>query len=194
MVFEIFGIKFYLSYVFVSLLTAFAAIDKSRLFLPTLFSVILHEAAHLFILLAFGCKIRKIKFTIGEIGIEYITPPDKTSSILSLLAGPITNLIVSYFFFCFSFELLFGLNLILGIVNLLPIIGLDGGSIVEKLLEGYINPRLSKIILFSTSVCSSLTLLTINRMFLNNNFSIIIFSLYLILPVILKNLLKENRF
>ena len=194
MVFEIFGIKFYLSYVFVSLLTVFAAIDKSRLFLPTLFSVILHEAAHLFILLTFGCKIRKIKFTIGEIGIEYITPPDKTSSILSLLAGPITNLIVSYFFFCFGFELLFGLNLILGIVNLLPIIGLDGGSIVEQLLEGYINRKMSKIILFLASVCASLTLLTINRMFLNNNFSIIIFSIYLILPVILKNLLKENRF
>jgi len=193
MSFNIFGIRFYVSYIFVSMLTLFSAIDKTETFIPMIISIAIHEFAHCFMLLMFNCRIKSVKLTIGAVGIEYITPPDKTAVIFSLLAGPIINLVVSFFCLYFRLDTLFGVNLILGIINLLPIIGLDGGSIIDALLDGVISRKAILVLLTVTSGCSVSALLTLNLMCFNNNYSVIIFCTYLILPVFLKILLKEKR-
>ena len=193
MIFTLFGIKVYISYFFISMLTILSAVDETEIFVPMVLSIILHESAHLLILFLFGCKIGKIKLTIGEIGIEYLTPPDKTATLFSLVAGPIMNFTVSLIFLYFGIDLLFGINLILGFINLLPIKGLDGGSVIEKIFEGHISNKMTSLLLNVTSVFTVIVFLILNFSLLDNNYSVYIFCIYLILPIILKNLLKEKR-
>ncbi len=105
-------------------------------------SAFLHEAGHLVCLLSAGCRDLTLSLLPGGAAIAGREidrlPPKK--ALVSILAGPVVNLVLSAaLFFCgrlFSLPTGEGvlLNLTLGLLNLLPLSFLDGGRALAVLL------------------------------------------------------------
>lgn len=105
----------------------------------------LHEIGHIIPMLAFGCDIKEISF--GGMGIKI----EKSSAILSYhqecvvaLCGPFINLILAVllFFFKNKSEFLhtaFNINIGLFVINLLPIVMLDGGRFLKYFLLNFLS-------------------------------------------------------
>ena len=108
----------------------------------------LHELSHLAAALLIGLKPKRITFYPFGVNLQL-----KNSMIYSLseeiilyLAGPLSNLLMALFaplFFRSSvwFDLLYWQNIGLCLLNLLPILPLDGGIILKKALSHYLGYR-----------------------------------------------------
>jgi len=110
-------------------------------------SVLIHEFAHSFVARSFGFKVRKIILHCfgGTAQIEIQEGSDKLSyskkELIIAAAGPISSLILSIVFlgiFAFSgitlFGMVFYINFILFIFNIIPAWPLDGGKVLRSLL------------------------------------------------------------
>ena len=187
--FTLFGIDFFISYIFVCAFLIFMANDTSGQFIPLIFSVFVHEAGHIIMLFIFGQKLKRADLKIGAIRVEYSSYAIKSERIVALLAGPLSNLLLALIWHLFGNENLFYINIVLCVYNLLPIKGLDGGSIIEALSEGKISPK--KIDLFLNLTTFAVAIFVLVGFFLlyknsMSNYSLILFCIYLILPFIIK--------
>lgn len=184
-----FGVKIEISYIFICALTLFIGADRSGLFIPILISVTLHEIAHITVLLFFGCRIRAINLAVGTLGIAYDDALTKSQKILSLFAGPLANLLLAGIFILLKNTELWAINLILAIYNLLPVSNLDGGEIIRTFLEGIkSNTVISKILNISSAVLALSVVTLFIALFVRGmeNYSILLFAIYLILPLLFK--------
>ncbi len=112
-------------------------------FLPALLiSALFHELGHLLAMLFFGAYPTRLR--LGAIGfkIDYFGVISPLQEMLTALAGPALGLLFSFFcallgnFLQWDFFLLCaGLGFILNAFNLLPILPLDGGRLMEFLLS-----------------------------------------------------------
>ncbi len=141
MKFKLFGTEIYISFLFLAMVTVMIAFDKTGLIVPTLFSVLCHELGHLFCMWALGSTPKRIKLIPASVQItDSITSRYKTDNIVSL-CGPLVNILLfAVFYINYSIwrntqVLIFALlNLILGLFNLLPVKGLDGGRILHNII------------------------------------------------------------
>lgn len=112
-------------------------------------SVLLHELAHAFVALRKGGQVRDITLLmIGGVSNVTELPRQPRHEALMALAGPIASAVIAAFFFAlyvvlgvtelhslrFAFFYLAGLNLVLGLFNLVPAFPMDGGRILRGLL------------------------------------------------------------
>lgn len=195
MKFNIFGVKVEISYVFVCFLTLFIGMDRSSLFLPVFFSVLLHELGHILPLFYFNCRIRELNLKIGTVGVVFDNNLTKLERIISQLSGPMSNLLLSGICLIFKNKQLWAINIILFIYNLLPVHYLDGGSIITTLLSGIVSEEKINIILsINTIILVFISLISFVFLYIKEiyNYSLLLFALYLILPLIIKNLLKDS--
>ncbi len=189
MTFNVFGIKFVISYFFMTALLIFIANDKSGIFIPLLFSVCLHELSHLVFLCLCGVKIREISLVPGSVGINHTELDTKGQKLICLFAGPLSNMLASAVFRILRLDTLFIINLFLSVLNLLPARGLDGGSIVCALLEGKFSHDRISFILKLLSLIMALIIVGVFFILLYNNsvnYSLLLFALYLIIPFFMK--------
>lgn len=121
------------------------------IFVGQVVGMILHESGHAISGLAFNAKVSECGLLFGicvlgayvKLEESYIKSRLKRVQILAAgvemnfaISG--TALILSYIFNSL-FSIFFGIavsNLLLGLINLLPIVGLDGGQIINQLLGG----------------------------------------------------------
>lgn len=195
MKFHIFGVKVEISYVFICFLTLFISMDRSNLFLPVFFSIFLHEIGHIVPLFYFNCKIRELNLKIGAIGVIFDDNLTKLERIISQLSGPMTNLLLSGICLMFKYKLLWAINTILCIYNLLPVHYLDGGSIIKTSLSGIATEdKINTILSINTIILVFISIILFIFLYINGirNYSLLLFALYLILPLIVKNLLKDG--
>lgn len=170
----------------------YIAVDRTGYIIPLIISVLIHETAHIICLSAFKCRIKSVKLLLYTVGVEYNVSPSDTVRFISLLCGPLSNLIVAIISYASKNYVLFGINILLSIYNLLPVNGLDGGEILEIFLSKFLSHtiifKVMKILtlLISTLFCVALFLFT-------NNFSFIILCLYLLSGLILKKTLKDTH-
>ena len=71
MSFKLFGIKVEISFILGCIIALYIAGDRTGVILPALVSIICHELAHILVLKAFKCRVKKVKLLIGTVGIEY---------------------------------------------------------------------------------------------------------------------------
>lgn len=157
--------------IFVFLLL-FVLIGQVKIYALLIGFALLHEIGHLIMGVAVGLKPQEMKMTPVGISITfqndvgYYTPNQRMlKEIAVAIAGPLVNIVVVVVCFIFSFpsSLIWIVNLVLAIINLLPIYPLDGGRIVKSILkrvatqeeaEDYMYTISNTMLILLTMVCS----------------------------------------
>lgn len=116
----------------------------------TLFCALMHELGHY--LAAFACHAVPTKIVVYPFGADMVLPDglrSYRSDIFIALLGPAINIILFVIglvlplsdFFC-------ACNLVLAFINLMPVKGLDGGTVLHNLLLSFVSPKTAdKIVL-----------------------------------------------
>jgi len=175
-----------------------------------IFFALIHEIAHIVVGVLYGLKPKTLKITPFGISI-YFEKYKKNGGrilekqkILIALAGPFSNILIAFsimilpmeLFLHISQENLIYANLVLAVVNLVPIYPLDGGRIVKSIFN-LINSdkkkniilleRISYITLIILTCVSSILILNIHNIAI---FFIIIYLWYLVLQQVKYNRIK----
>ena len=140
--FRFFGTEIYISFLFSAVIAFMIATDRTGLVIPTLFSVLLHEVGHLIFMWIFECEPKSIKLVPASISITRGMSAKKYGDLLISLAGPMVNLImfcslyVNFLITKSAFSLDCALiNLAFFTFNMLPVSGLDGGTVLKIILS-----------------------------------------------------------
>ena len=146
------GIRIKLSFLFFWFFALLLFIDKSGFVLMGFIAASIHELGHLLAFVLLNDLPTELSFEVAGIKMvrsQKIIPAWK--SLVQLLAGSSLN-------FIFFFILLFSLHSVnrisvfatchfmLGVFNLLPIRALDGGKIIQLLLDKIFSPRISVLV------------------------------------------------
>lgn len=143
------GINIELHYTFILLLLLAAFLGVGAfLFIVLLFlMVVLHEFAHSITSRLNGIPVKKIiLLPLGGASIIDLDTATPATSFRIALAGPLMSIVLGLFFGALAvfapaglavvtLQLLFALNLLLGVFNLLPAFPLDGGRVLKSYLE-----------------------------------------------------------
>lgn len=145
--------------------------------------ILLHELGHAITGITLGLKVKKININVFGLSIEFENYGKEriNNKIIIDMAGPAINIISFIVAVIFKNEEIAYINILLAIINLLPIYPLDGGRIVKNLLlkkynykqvVGY-TEKTSKNTLIIITAVSSLVILYIK------NFGIFLVIIYL---------------
>jgi len=131
---------------FILLCIIYVYLGLAREIMVVLLSVLVHEVAHGIMAKIMGLKIAEIYILPfgGQAKIEDFTGLDPDKEIYVALAGPIISLSMAAIFYFLplkinytTLDILVKVNLLLGCINLLPALPLDGGRVLRALLSPY---------------------------------------------------------
>lgn len=108
--------------------------DTTELTMIFILSAFIHELGHLIAILLCKGKIISIKLTVFGGIINYHQQGGKLKDIIICASGAIFGLITAYISSKLGYFTFSGANLILSIVNIIPVLPLDGGRIAEQIL------------------------------------------------------------
>ncbi len=140
--FKLFGTEIYISFFFAAVITAMLAFDRTGLIIPVIFTVVMHELGHLFAMWVLDCQPKRIRLVPAAVEITNKMPVKQKKEIIIAVCGPAVNIVI--FFTLYFNYMAFGrdtslyyalINLLIGVFNLLPVTGLDGGNILFALLS-----------------------------------------------------------
>lgn len=196
MKFKLLGTQIYISFLFVAIIALMLATDRTGLLLPSLFAVTIHEVAHLFAMWLVDLAPKRIRLIPASVQIVRKFGVSFKNEIFIALMGPVANLLlfaVLYFNF-----LSFGnvmvqyyalINLVVGVFNLIPVVGLDGGTVLLELLSRKMDYSRATAILkiITLIVCVTCFVLAI-FMFIKGKFnpSVLILAVYFFIMFLLK--------
>ena len=111
--------------------------QSTKIFALTFIFILLHELGHLVTGITIGLKIKKINIHISGLSVEFenYEKQRNANKIVVDIAGPLINIITLVIAIIIKQEEIAYINLLLAIVNLLPIYPLDGGRILRTLLR-----------------------------------------------------------
>ena len=111
--------------------------QSTKIFALTFIFILLHELGHLVTGITIGLKIKKINIHISGLSVEFENygKQRNANKIVVDIAGPLINIIALVIAIIIKQEEIAYINLLLAIVNLLPIYPLDGGRILRTLLK-----------------------------------------------------------
>lgn len=186
---KLFGVRFKISFLFTVYLALITLFDKSGDILYFFAAALVHEAAHLLTMCFLNSKPMEILLIPGGINIIGKGATSSFDEFLILLSGPLCNLICFY-----SFNGTFSsVSLLLFAYNILPINGLDGGSMLRILLSEIFCESVCKMVIniFTVLFYACLICAFICFFGVGEYYSLIIYSVYMISVLFLKKLLKE---
>ena len=144
MKFKFLGTEFYISFLFCAIVCFMLVIDRTGLIIPTFFAVLVHECGHLFAMWVCDCQPKAIRLIPTSVQITRGFSTKKYGEAAIAFCGPATNLIVFGVLFsnyCIfkneQYFVLALLNLVIAVFNLLPVSGLDGGTLLTLLLSRF---------------------------------------------------------
>lgn len=140
--FRIFGTEIYVSFLFAAIITVMLAVDRTGFVIPSLFAVFMHELGHLFAMWVFESSPKQIRLIPASVQVVRKADSVKRSGETAVaLSGPIVNIIlfvslyINYVSFKNEISLYYALlNLVIGLFNLIPVMGLDGGTVLFNIL------------------------------------------------------------
>lgn len=190
MIFKLFNIEFQISVPFAVMFAFLLVTDKTGLMSASLLAVVLHEMGHLIWMKKCRTAPKSVKMSLGGVlvvGSAFCTAKE---SISIALAGPIVNFLFTVVFYSlgvyFDNVLLaaFGVvQFLVGAINLLPVKGLDGGTVLTVLLEKYCNRNVALIVKL-VSFCVSVGVLVLGIAVAvknTSNPSLLLLGIYLII-------------
>lgn len=196
MKFKLLGSEIYISFLFVAVISLMLATDKTGLALPTLFAVSLHEIGHLLAMWIVGTPPKSIRLIPASVQITRSISSRYKNDIIVALSGPLVNfalfltLYINYLIFGNEGILYYSLiNLIVGLFNLLPVTGLDGGTVLFSVIakkrdinRAMLTLRIISLCLGAVCLFLAITLTLRGKL----NISVYIISVYLFLSVLIK--------
>lgn len=116
----------------------FIATSQIKLYLLFFCFIFFHELAHILSAKILGMEVTEV--SIGIFGfsarIYCYGKNNFIHRIIMYLSGPICNLVLAFLFYVFrTSQEIMQVNFLLGILNLIPIIPLDGGRVVKEILK-----------------------------------------------------------
>lgn len=194
--FKLFGTEIYVSFLFAAVIALMLATDRTGLVIPTLFAVLVHEIGHLFAMWILGCRPKSIRLIPASVQIVRGFSSRPYGEAVVAVCGPAANIAVFLslmlnFYYCSSENsLIFGLlNLIIGIFNLLPVSGLDGGTLLSAALAHGMDPQKAEgIVKIITAIMAALAFIAGVYMWVSGRFNLSVFivALYLLICCIIK--------
>ena len=194
--FKLFGTEFYISFLFAAVITAMLAFDRTGFILPLFFAVLVHELGHLAAMWVLDCAPKRIRLVPAAVEITAKFGNSGKYEIFIALCGPAINLLlfatlfVNYLAFNNEGYLTVGLiNLLIGLLNLLPVTGLDGGTVLFNILCRKTDPSKAALIMriINFSVALSALVIAVTLCFKGQfNLSFFILALYLAVMSIIK--------
>lgn len=146
-----------------------------------------HEAAH--IISALFLKVQFDKFKITFFGFNFNADLESIAlikKILLFLSGPACNLLL-YFIFKDTPNAEFAdINIFLAIVNMIPVVPLDGGNICKAVLEIFLDLKAVCRYMIMTNTFFIVCFLVIIHMYEN-------YLYFLLILMALKGIIEENR-
>ena len=146
MKFKLLGTEIYISFLFCAVVCFMLTVDRTGLIIPTFFAVFVHEAGHLLAMWAADCQPRAIRLIPASIQITRGFSPKKHGEAAIAFCGVAANLVLfvslisNYFIFKSEQSLNFAvLNLVIALFNLLPVSGLDGGTLLCLFLSRFMD-------------------------------------------------------
>jgi Zn-dependent protease len=144
-------VRVHITLVILLIIAAFQYGIWGVLYMAGLFaSVALHELGHSWVAIRKGCRVREIMLLpIGGVAKMTSLPTKPMDEFLVAIAGPLTSLALSGIFMLLSgtgflmmfFASLAGINLMLGLFNLLPSFPMDGG----RIFRAFMTPRIGRL-------------------------------------------------
>ena len=197
MKFKIFDTEIYISFLFAAAVTIMLLTDKTGYMLPALFAIVLHEMGHLFMMWILECSPKRIKLIPASVQITAPFQKRYRNDFLVAACGPFVNILLfltlyfNYLVFKNEVTLYFALlNLVIGVFNLLPLKGLDGGTILFCILEkskghdkAAVILKIITLVLAVAIILAAITLTVRGKI----NISIYIMGIYLFVMSLLKN-------
>ncbi|MDR1117535.1 MAG: site-2 protease family protein [Oscillospiraceae bacterium] len=166
-------------------------LDAEGLMLTVVTAAVLHELGHLTAIKLFGAGIGS--FRLSAVGAELeVTGGERLSylqDILICFGGPLVNLLLAFTSAYLAEHLgneglsvFAGVNLILGLFNLLPAAQLDGGNIARLLSMYFFDRETVALRVLHYAVCAGLILLGVYSFaYASCNFSLLLTSVWLLL-------------
>lgn len=102
--------------------------------------IIFHEMAHMFVASILGITSKKLKFCMSGVCVEfnskfYTNDTNNIKKLLVFFAGPLSNFVLAIIFK--NIQMVYEINIFLGILNLVPIFPLDGYNIITVLCNSF---------------------------------------------------------
>lgn len=190
----------YISYPFAAFITLAVIADKSGTAFLSLAAAILHEAGHLLCMKLYSCLPSSIKITLFDFSISdsMLISRSSRKDLFIYASGCAVNFFAGFIFLLlsklFCTEALFAVNasavnFIIGLFNLLPVCGLDGGNILFIILNKKLSENKCITIIKIVSFVILMVIFTFGIIALFNNkynYSYIIAACYLFCVVFFK--------
>lgn len=172
------------------------ATDRTGMALPTLFAVFMHELGHLFCMWVTDNSPKEVRLIPASVQITRGIGSSYKRDIAVALCGPAVNLLlfgILYFnYLAFKNELTLYyalLNLIIGAFNMLPVMGLDGGTVLFSFLAKKTEYNKAVLIMRAINfiIAIAFLVLAVTLTFKGNlNLSFYILAAYLIVTSLIK--------
>ncbi len=151
------------SFPFILMLALMYVLDCRNLFLPTLLAVALHELSHIAAIRICGGSIDEID--IRAFGIRARVPElnymPYEKEIIIAAAGPIAGVITASSAYAAAnllhtaaFDYFIGVNIVITVINLIPVYPLDGGRIILSLALKFLPVRVAYTVSYIFAVVS----------------------------------------
>lgn len=189
----------YVSYPFAAFVTLAIIADGSGIVFISLAAAVFHELGHLLCMRLCDCFPSNIKITLFDFSINDNMSNSRSSrkDLFIYASGCAVNFFAGTFFSLISrvYPLAYfpstasAVNFLIGIFNILPVCGLDGGNILHTVLNNFLPEKSCIIILKSISFVILILLFTVGIITVFNNsynFSYIITACYLLCTVLFK--------
>lgn len=164
----------------------FLADDQHNLWL-FLAAAGLHESGHYLALRCMGGKLIDLRLTAAGAIMRYRLCDSSPRRIMIALAGPLTNVLAAVIAAHLGDYPFAGANMILGVFNLLPILPLDGGTVLYCLLRPF-GRAAEKI-----SVCAAGLLGIVGMVYVCSGYGAMLIMMAVILLTQQKNLPKRVK-
>lgn len=184
---RVFKTPIYVSYYFCALITLLLLLDRTGVFFISLTAVTIHETSHLLCMKICKSNVIKIELNLSSLRI-FTSGTDTRKSMLIALSGPLGNFVFCLMFLFVGLKDYAFVNLIIGVFNLLPVAGLDGGDILGIIVKKHSSKCvLILLTVLSVSVC---VLIIASGFFLflskNHNPTLIFVGIYLLFKIYYK--------
>ena len=190
MSFKFLKINFHISVPFAVIITFLLITDSTGYMTASLIAAALHEIGHIVAMKLTHCAPSSVNCGLGGVTIIGNSFTKTGDSVFITLSGPVINLLAAALLFVvgwFSNNLIAfafaAVQFLVGVVNLLPVRGLDGGTVLEILLQrqNRFNPQLVCTIVSIFVACAVLTVGLCVAIKNVSNPSLLLLGLYLIM-------------